>query len=373
MLGVDEFQQEQFYHMSGRRWHNRLLHGYGTVHGLAVSTPEPGAVDPEIQVSAGVAVDPCGREICVPDTMCVRLPGWLDRHRPTLEALYPGGVGSLPLAVVLCYRECETDVVPIPGEPCRTEEDAMQASRLRDSFELRLALREEAFFGSPPEETETGLHLFRHPHAEEEAVRAFGALLAGIETVSVAAPGSGRAELLAAVRALGTADGEGSSPPGSPPDSIVLAEDEAPDALREAFRVWVTEVRPAIRAREPGGSACGGAEDACCVLLAEIDLPVTAGWAVAGIAFEPDEERRPVLLHTRLLQEWHALGGGGSGNDDTFATLEAVTDDTVRAWLHYPLPLQLEREDVLVSVDGGAAAAPLAVSPAGGAENVFDV
>lgn len=373
VLGVDEFQQEQFYHMSGRRWHNRLLHGYGTVHGLAVTTPEPGAADPELQVSPGVAVDPCGREICVPDTMCVRLNGWLDRHRPTLEELYPGGVDTLPLAVVLCYRECETDVVPVPGEPCRTQEDAMQASRLRDSFELRLALREESLFGSPPEETETGLHLFRYAHAEEEAVRAFGGLLAGVETVSVAAPGAGRAELLAAVRALGDPEGDEASPPASPPGSIVLAEDEAPDAFREAFRVWVTEVRPAIRAREPGGVACDAADDECCVLLAEVDMPVTAGWAVGGVAFEPIEENRPILLHTRLLQEWLELPGGGSGNDDTFATLEPVTDDTIRVWLHYPLPLELAPEDVLASMDGGAPEAPVGVTPAGGADNVFDV
>lgn len=373
VLGVDEFQQEQLYHMSGRRWHNRLLHGYGTVHGLAVTTPEPDAADPEIRVSPGVAVDPCGREICVSDTMCVGLTGWLDRHRTTLEELYPGGVDTLPLAVVLCYRECKTDVVPVPGEPCRTQEDAMQASRLRDSFELRLALREEAFFGSPPEETETGLSLYRHAHAEEAAVRAFGELLAGIETVGVAAPGSGREELLAAVRALGETEGEVGSPPSSPPGPIVLPESEVRDAFREAFRVWVTEVRPAIRAREPGGAACDAAHDECCVLLAELDMPVTAGWSVGGVAFEPLEENRPILLHTRLLQEWLELPGGGSDSSDTFATIEPLTDDTVRVWLHFPLPLALEVDDLTAEVASGAAEAPAMVTPVGGVENVFDV
>ena len=35
VLGVDEFQQDQLYHAAARRGHDRLLHGYGTVWGLA--------------------------------------------------------------------------------------------------------------------------------------------------------------------------------------------------------------------------------------------------------------------------------------------------------------------------------------------------
>ena len=373
VLGVDEFQQEQFYHMAGRRGHNRLLHGYGTVSGLAVTPPEPGAADPEIQVSPGVAVDPCGREICVPDTMCVRLSGWLDRHRSVLEDLYPGGVGELPLAVVLCYRECATDVVPIPGEPCRTQEDAMQPSRLQDSFELRLALREDGLFGSPPMEPETGLHLYRADHAEEAAVRAFGDLLASVE-IGGGGAGAGVADLLAAVRALADLEPDLPSPPtGSPPATTGVAEAHATEAFREAFRVWATEVRPAIRAREPGGSACGPGDEECCVLLAEVDLPVTADWAVAGVAFEPREVDRPILLHTRLLQEWLGRTGGPAGSEYSFATIEALTPNRVRAWLHYPMPLALEVDDLLAEVGGGAAEPPAGISTVSAADNVFDV
>ncbi|HUH12078.1 MAG TPA: hypothetical protein VMK65_03175 [Longimicrobiales bacterium] len=368
VLGVDEFQQEQLYHTAARRGHNRLLHGYGTVWGLALTPSEDDDPDPQIRVSAGVAVDPCGREICVPDTMCVRVDHWLDRHRPTLEALYGGRPEEVPLAVVLCYRECPADVVPIPGEPCRTQEDAMQPSRLRDSFELRLALRdEEAPESSPPGESAAGLHRYAAAHAEERAVRRFGELLARIEMVSVASPpGSGREELLDAVEALAIEPAEASPPPAS----ILLPSDEAPEILREAFRLWVTVVRPEIRKREPGGARCGQEGHECCVLLGEVDLPVTAAWAPGPIAIREDE--RPVLLHTRLLQEW-LQGGGSSGNDDTFATVAPRSNDSVRVWLHYPEALELDPADVTVLVNGGAATSPLGITPVVGLENAFDV
>ena len=71
-------------------------------------------------------------------------------------------IGSPPqpltVYVVLCYRECETDPVPIPGGPCRTQEDSTAASRITDDFQLKLVLE-------PP------------PQVEENAVRRFGASL----------------------------------------------------------------------------------------------------------------------------------------------------------------------------------------------------
>lgn len=368
VLGVDEFQQDQLYHAAGRRWHNSLLHGYGTVSGLAVTTPAPGEAEPEIRVAAGVAVDPCGREICVPQTMCVRLSSWLSRHRPTLEPLFPGGDAELPLAIVLCYRECPDDVVPIPGEPCRTQEDAMQPSRLRDSFELRLALREDAFITSLPEENESGLQLYRRDDAEETGVRAFGDVLSRVQLVSVDASETALEELLDAVRAIGTEGGE--SLPGG---DILIAQSGAADAYREAFRVWAVEVRPRLRDTSGDALHCGPSSDECCVLLAEINLPVTPTWTVAGTEFEPIEENRPILLHTRVLQEWLASGSGSSGNDDTFATVEPVATDTVRLWLHYPDPLEVEVADIEAVVNGAGAAAPAVVNAVAGSTNSFDV
>jgi len=377
VLGVDEFQQEQLYHRAGRWRHNQWLHGYGTVWGLQVSTPDPADADPEIRVTEGAAVDPCGRDICVPATMCVRLNAWLDRHRDVLQRLYGTGPATIPLAVVLCHRECPDDVVPVPGEPCRSQDDAMQPSRIRESFELRLALRDEAPWDSPPGDNPGGLTQFRFSQPEEEAVRAFGRLLERVR-VEGGGPGGGREALVAAVRALDV--GDGWLLPGSPPgegDVFVLDEGEADAAIREAVRVWATEVRPRVRGAEPAGEGCGcgcPGHDDCCVLLAEVDLPVAPGWRVAGNPFPADEERRPVLLHTRLLQEWLTrAGGGGCAEVDTFVTAAPIALDTIRVWLHHDAALDLPADAVAVVVNGGALVAPGSVTAVGGMDNAFDV
>ena len=376
VLGVDEFQQEQLYHAAGRRGHNRLLHGYGTVWGLKVETPSPSDTDPEIRVSAGVAVDPCGREICVPDTMCVKLSAWLTRHRDTLQRVYGSANQTVPLAVVLCHRECPDDAVPVPGEPCRSQEDAMQPSRIRDSFELRLALRDDAPWGSPPVEGTTGLHVFKHSHPEEQAVRAFGLLLSRVGTTTDPDLDTGEAELIAAVRALKDAAKEGTlaSPPAANDDPILLPAATAPDILREAFRVWVTEVRPELRGQEGEGRTCGDASGECCVLLSEIDLPVNTQWAVRAEAFPSVELRRPYLLHTRLLQEWLISGSaeGERPDVDRFATLELLGPHRVRAWLHHAEWLYVPASAVQVRINDAEPVAPLSVDEAE-IRNVFDV
>ncbi|WP_420125856.1 hypothetical protein [Longimicrobium sp.] len=355
VLGVDEFQQDQLYHAAGRRGHNRLLHGYGTVSGLAVGPVTQGA-DPEIQVDAGVAVDPAGREIHVPDRMCVKVNRWLDRHQEALRDLY-GNTPSrpIPVAVVLCHRECPTDTVPVPGEPCRSQDDAMQPSRIRESFELKLMLRDDAPWNAPLRVNPHGLDVYRLHHPEEQAVRAFGELLARVQsTTDPLLDDHGRGELLRGVRALATAadERELASPPEATDDPILLPAPTAPDILREAFRVWVTEVRPAIRGQEDPG-ACN--EDQCCVLLAEYDLPVTALWAVqAGTtpetAVRPMEDRRPYLLHTRLLQEWLIATGGEEGRPDvdSWATLQILGPRRIRMWVHHDAWLDVPRDAITV-------------------------
>jgi hypothetical protein len=355
VLGVDEFQQDQLYHAAGRRGHNRLLHGYGTVSGLAVGPITQGA-DPEIQVDAGVAVDPAGREIRVPDRMCVKVNRWLDRHQAALRHLYGNTpVRPIPVAVVLCHRECPTDTVPVPGEPCRSQDDAMQPSRIRESFELKLMLRDDAPWNRPLDVNPHGLGVYRLHHPEEQAVRAFGELLARVQSTTDELLGEhGRGELLREVRALATAadERELASPPPATDDPILLPAAVAPDILREAFRIWVTEVRPAIRTQEDPG-ACN--EDQCCVLLAEYDLPVTPLWAVqAGTtpqtAVRPLEERRPYLLHSRLLQEWLIATGGEEGRPDvdSWATLQILSPRRIRMWVHHDAWLDVPREAITV-------------------------
>jgi hypothetical protein len=71
LLTADDLEQEQSYHRTKHRRHNRLLHGVGIVRGLGVSL-EPGSAggDPVVVISPGVAISPDGEELvlCEPAT-----------------------------------------------------------------------------------------------------------------------------------------------------------------------------------------------------------------------------------------------------------------------------------------------------------------
>ncbi|MDH3303446.1 MAG: hypothetical protein OES24_23325, partial [Acidimicrobiia bacterium] len=171
--------------------------------------------------------------------------------------------GSIPdglsIYVVLCYRECETDTVPIPSEDCRTDEESMAGSRIADSFELRLALQ-------PPQ-----------PAGEV----AGDGLAATID------------RLLALVE---------SPPPEFPGLS----------SIRDELIAWASELRP-----EVDGNACLSAPDENCddrpsdpstgVLLARIDLDIDedpSGNVTVSTDPIVEYDHRPVLMSTRFLQEW---------------------------------------------------------------------
>jgi hypothetical protein len=366
LLGVDEFQQEQEFLKERRRMHNRMLHGYGTAWGLRVELRPDPARGPQAQVSPGVAVNPQGQEICVPRTMCAELDKWLDSHKAELEKVQSAAPPfTLSLGVVLCYRECKTDDVPVAGEPCRTASDVMAASRIAESFELRLCLGRGQAIASPPAES---LLQFTPSQAEEDAVRAFGALLERIEVTSDATQFATPAELAAAVRGL-------LGPPGSPPsgDSVMYVHpQDARESLRAAFRVWTTEVRPQIDAQDRA-EACQPPRESC-VLLAELDVPVDPAWRIGG-DIKVREEHRPYVLHMRLLQEWLLCGRFSRTREvpsRTFASLLAPAANRVRAWLHVAPLLNVPAGAVKVSVDDGAFAAPAAVTNIAGT-NVFDI
>ena len=303
VLGEDEFRQEQHYFFERDKLLNRLLHGYGVACGLRVSTAPEGG-DFEVRVEPGLALTPRGNVVRVPEAQCARLGAWLQRHRDEVLGRLgsPPGAGPLPLYVRLCFRDCETDPVPIPGGPCRSQEDSLAPSRITDSFELEIAL-------DPPDQ------------AEEDVVRRFGELLGRIDIEEDQPSDITEEEMEDLVRDLLEA---GSPPagPASPPGSniIHLHPDDAHRILRAAYRVWVAEVRPAI----PGGGCAGEpAED--CVLLARLDLDVDDDLAVTDDP-QVSVDRRPVLLHTRLLQEM--LTGATDIEDvNVHAELQGLTAD----------------------------------------------
>src|SRR5262249_1975568 len=108
----------------------------------------------------------------------------------------------------------------------------------------------------------------------------------------------------------------------SPPVELRIPAAQACEYLREALRVWVTELRPRYRPNWLGsGTGCNGnlpgetmaPEPEDWVVLAELNIPLVTELtgevkvqSVSGIAI--NEERRPYLVHLRLLQEWLSCG-----------------------------------------------------------------
>ena len=107
--------------------------------------------------------------------------------------------GDFTAYVVLCYRDCPTDEVPVPGEPCRCDTDTMAPSRIMDDFRLELIL------GPPPP-----------PQLEEGALRD---LIAWLHEVEVADFEPTQADLDTFLQAIRDAMGEIASPPAWPPCS----------------------------------------------------------------------------------------------------------------------------------------------------------
>ena len=70
LLGPDDLRAEQDYHRGVRYLHNRLLHGRGVVEGFAVEVADDGGV----HVGPGLAIDPLGRELVLPDSAQLDLP-----------------------------------------------------------------------------------------------------------------------------------------------------------------------------------------------------------------------------------------------------------------------------------------------------------
>ncbi len=312
VLGVEEFLQSDTYFLAKHHLENRLLHGYGTVCGLNVTAQM--SPQPEVQVAPGWAINPKGQEICVPQLMCVQVNDWLQANLTALKAIFPTAPATLNLCVVLCYRECKTDVVPIPGEPCQTQSSPTAPSRILDSFELKLCLDADVSppLGSPSSSGSGpgGLCEFRQD-AEGGGVRAFAELLSEIQA-SATGPFLTIADIEQLVRDLAqpVASPPLASPPAGPPWYVPVSSTS--EYMRAAFRTWITEVRPFVGSASGTGTCCAPPEK--CVLLAEVVLSLStgpSGWSATAVTV--DDSRRPFLVPTSLLQDIGFQEAGTSG------------------------------------------------------------
>lgn len=298
ILGVDDFTQE-FGYLAGRdRWLARDAIGYGTISGLKVTVEEDAEKGARVMVEPGVAITPRGQLVCVSAAQCAFLNQWLAANVEKLSEWIESGAGSPPselvrLYVTLCYRECLTDKVPIPGEPCRSEEELTAASRIKDDFSLELRFE-------PPKQP------------EEDKIREFVAWLKSLEINEIGTPAT-LEEFIDAIRETWltpvTSPPLTSPPLVSPPEGLIIHPGDVEEFMSEALRIWVTELRNVLSERKTGCAVemTGANKMEDCVLLAELIVPLeqlSPGWKVVSAAdTEVNEENRPFLLHLRMLQE----------------------------------------------------------------------
>lgn len=359
VLGVDDFTQE-FAYLSGRgQWLTRDLIGYGTVRGLRVGIETDALKGPRVVVEPGVAVSPRGQMICVPSAQCAYLKDFIESKVEEVDRrLGSPPATSLQLYIMLCYRDCLTDNVPIAGEPCRSEDDLMAPSRVIDSFSLELR------FDKPQQR-------------EERAVRDFVRWLKQVEvdTTIVSTPLESFLEEIRAAAQPWFASPP-ASPPSSPPDDFMsgspgsrINSADLCEYMRAAFRVWVTELRPKWVARWHGCAAThfdvDNQSEEDCVLLAELTVPVgESSPRHFTVADTPDvtksEHSRPFVVHLRMLQEWLWCGpcceGGPIGSPPR--TESASSGPGVISGVELPPGLPGYRI-VAAGVVGGAGAAPV--------------
>lgn len=338
ILGVDDFTQE-FAYLAGRdRWLARDALGYGTISGFSVRIEKDDKKKgSRVMILPGAAVSPRGQFICVPSAQCAYLNQWLAAARAedlvkyvkTVNAAVTSPPTSPPLAatneitlyVVLCYRDCATDNVPIPGEPCRSEDELTAASRITDDFSLELRC-------SSPNQP------------EEEKLREYVEWLKKIKITETDAS-TPIADFIEAIRAKWLPP---ASPPiSSPPTILQIQTKDISEYMRTAFRLWVVELRTVLSERKIGCAVemTGGAKLEDCVLLAELRIPlvpISAGWKVSDTKeIELDEKKRPFLLHLRMLQEWllysyeQTLETAPITSPNSSTSLDSLSDVTVSA------------------------------------------
>jgi hypothetical protein len=289
--------------------------------------------------------------IRVAPRQCAALNSWLTlaNTQEQLASLGLSAGGVVTAYVVLCFRDCETDPLPIPGEPCRCDSNTMAPSRITDDFRLELRL-------SAPAQT------------EEDAIRDFVQWLRSIKVTSATSGYTSIEGFLQAIRdAAHVLTSPVESPPdflyGSPPSNLVLPCNQLCDYLRAALRLWVTELRPIwqVQWAMQAGGGCGchgtvqtvGADGEECLLLAALTIRLTGGQVADPTRVEVDDSARPFVVHLRMLQEWLLCGwcGARECNEHTFATIFAIDPQTLRIWVHHPLTVQLTEAAVQLELD----------------------
>ncbi len=288
VLGADEFWQQDAYTREAEWLATRALLGYGTIAGLKVEVTPPPTDDPVVSVSAGLAVNPRGQFIPVPAAQCASLNTWLGRlenrrrivaarSSPPVPPSPPAPTAApVKLYLVLSYEECETDPTVVPGGPCRSQEDAVAASRIADHFTLSFELQSPA-------------------QSEDLLVRQFGRVLGSVQLVTAGPTASPEAAIGSRITSLSPFAADSGT-------AIKVRQVDIDNVLRRALHDWIVEMRPDYLTCTKDASTGPSSESG--VLIAEVNFSLTPDWKVKAGSLGIDDTMRPLLVHTRALQEW---------------------------------------------------------------------
>ena len=140
-LTAVDLADEQAYLVGKQRFHNRHLHGLGVLCGLTAERTGAIAGDAEhtriLRVHRGAAIDCHGREIVVGSDHCLDVGAWYGKRRAKLPASWKE-TGPHDVWVAVRYRDCPSDPVIAPRDPCGCPSEGCEYARVREGFELDL-------------------------------------------------------------------------------------------------------------------------------------------------------------------------------------------------------------------------------------------
>lgn len=143
LLDTEDWVTEQTYHRGRLARALRYVFGTGTVAGLEVTWS---AVDGELKVAPGLAIDPLGRLIEIPREQCLQLRAWFEQQWALDRAeawLLESSQPVLYADVFVRLAVCEQGATPTVAQGPFDATDAFAPARLREAFELGLILRTE--------------------------------------------------------------------------------------------------------------------------------------------------------------------------------------------------------------------------------------
>lgn len=120
LLSAEDLKAEQEYLRKKQKLHNRHLHGCGIVFGLEISITK----DNRILINSGLALDTDGNEI----VSCKPIE---------IEPL----VNKSSLYIIITYKECETESVPVFSDELRNSSEETGSKRIKETFEITFEMQ----------------------------------------------------------------------------------------------------------------------------------------------------------------------------------------------------------------------------------------